>query len=405
MLSWHEARERVIAIVRGRMRPPRPERVPLPRALGRVLAQPVFADRDQPAFPRSIRDGYAIRSAETSSLPAEFEIIAEIKAGSAFDGAIGAFQAARIMTGAPVPAGADAVVMLEHVREISSTRITVDRPIAPGLHFVAQGAEARAGAKLLDPGRRIGFGELALLAEIGCSPVRVFRRPRVAVLATGDEIVPLEIQPGPFEIRDTNSVSLAAQIALSGAGVASLGRAGDSFEALRAAIKAALRADAIVLSGGVSKGKYDLVEDVLKEFGAEFHFDSVAIRPGRPVVFGWCAGKPVFGLPGNPVSTMVTFELFVKPALDLLSGAEPRPLPLVSATLTVPLDEKPGLTHFLPARLDWTPSGPEARPVPWRGSGDVAGMAQANAFLVVPADRPISKAGETILALVRRDLL
>ncbi len=405
MLSWHEARERVIAIVRERMRAPRVERIPLGRALGRAIAQPVFADRDQPAFPRSIRDGYAIRSADTSSLPVEFEIIAEIKAGSAFDGEIGAFQAARIMTGAPVPAGADAVVMLEHVREISPTRIAVDRAIAPGLHVVGQGAEARAGAKLLDPGRRIGFGELALLAEIGCSPVRVFRRPRVAVLATGDEIVPLETQPGPFQIRDTNSVSLAAQIALSGASVASLGRAGDSVEALRAGIKAALRADAIVLSGGVSKGKYDLVEDVLKEFGVEFHFDSVAIRPGRPVVFGWCAGKPVFGLPGNPVSTMVTFELFVTPALDLLSGAEPRPLPLVSATLSVPLNEKPGLAHFLPARLDWMSSGPEARPVAWRGSGDVAGMAQANAFLVVPADRPVWRAGEAILALVRRDLL
>jgi molybdopterin molybdotransferase len=405
MLSWHDARQRVIAIVRGQMRPPRSERIPLARALGRVLARTVSADRDQPAFPRSIRDGYAIRSADTSSLPAEFEIVAEIKAGSAFDGEIGAFQAARIMTGAPVPAGADAVVMLEHVREMSSTRIAVDRPIAPGLHFVAQGAEARVGAKLLDSGRRIGFGEIALLAEVGCSPVSVFRRPRVAVLATGDEIVPLESRPGPFEIRDTNSVSLAAQVALSGASVLSLDRARDSAGSLRAGIKAALRADAIVLSGGVSKGKYDLVEDVLKEFGIEFHFDSVAIRPGRPVVFGWCAGKPVFGLPGNPVSTMVTFELFVTPALDLLSGAEPRPVPLVSATLAVPLDEKPGVAHFLPARLEWTLSGPQARPVPWRGSGDVAGMAQANAFLVVPADRASWKAGETIQALIRRDLL
>jgi molybdopterin molybdotransferase len=405
MLTWQQAREKVIEVVRARMRRRGSGRVRLDRALGRVLAQRVLADRDQPAFPRSIRDGYAIRSSDAAQVPAEFEIVAEIKAGSAFHGVISPGQAARIMTGAPVPAGADSVVMVEYTRQISDTRVAVERPVAPGQHIVDRGSEARTGQTLLDPGRRIGFGELALLAEVGCSQVRVFRQQRVAVLSTGDEIVSVDRAPGPYQIRDTNSTSLSAQVALAGARPVLIRRAQDESAELDERIREGLAADILVLSGGVSKGKYDLVEAVLSDLGAEFYFDSVAIRPGRPAVFGWCAGRPVFGLPGNPVSTMVTFELFVTPALDLLSGAEPRPLPLATAKLSGPLDEKEGLTHFLPARIDWKPSGAEARPVPWRGSGDLAGMAQANGFLVVPADRPQWQVGEEIQVLVRRDLL
>jgi molybdopterin molybdotransferase len=405
MLTWQQAREKVIEVVRARMRRRSRGRVRLDRALGRVLAQPVVADRDQPAFPRSIRDGFAVRASDTAQVPAELEIVAEIKAGSAFHGVVSPGQAARIMTGAPVPAGADAVVMVEYTRPVSETRVAIERSVAPGQHIVGQGSEAHAGQTLLEPGRRIGFGELALLAEVGCSPVRVYRQQRVAVLSTGDEIVPLEREPGPYQIRDTNSLSLSAQISLAGSRPLLAGRAQDETGELDKLIRAGLTSDVLVLSGGVSKGKYDLVEAVLSDLGAEFYFDAVAIRPGRPAVFGWCAGKPVFGLPGNPVSTMVTFELLVTPALDLLSGSEPRPLPMVSAKLSVALDEKEGLTHFLPARIDWRESGAEARPVPWRGSGDLAGMAQANGFLVVPADRPRWQPGEEIQVLLRRDLL
>ena len=405
MLTWQQARENVIEVVRARMSRRGRGHVRLDRALGRVLAQPVTADRDQPAFPRSIRDGYAVRAADTAMLPAEFEIVAEIKAGSAFHGVISSGQAARIMTGAPVPAGADAVVMVEYTHPLSETRVAVERSVTPGQHIVDRGTEARAGQTLLDPGRRIGFGELALLAEVGCAQVRVFRQQRVAVLSTGDEIIPVDREPGPYQIRDTNSLSLSAQVSLAGARPVLIRRAQDESAELGERIREGLAADVLVLSGGVSKGKYDLVEAVLSDLGAEFYFDAVAIRPGRPAVFGWCAGKPVFGLPGNPVSTMVTFELLVTPALDLLSGAEPRPLPLASAKLSVPLDEKEGLTHFLPAHIDWKESGAEARPVRWRGSGDLAGMAQANGFLVVPADRPRWQQGEQIQVLLRRDLL
>lgn len=405
MLSWEQARARVVEIAGARMRRPRRERVPIGRALDRVLAKTVTADRDLPPFPRAIRDGFAIRAADAVAVPAEFDVIGEIKAGASLDRTIGPGQAAEIMTGAPVPSGADAVAMIEYTRALSESRVALDRPVKAGQHIVAQGSEARAGQPVLSAGRRIGFAEMAFLAEVGCVRAPVFRQPRVAVLATGDEIVSPEQQPGPFQIRDSNSSSLVAQVALAGGHSVPLGRAPDHLPELSDRIRAGLDADVLVVSGGVSKGKYDLVKGVLRELGAEFQFEAVAIRPGRPATFAWCAGRPVFCLPGNPVSAMVTFELLVIPALDLLSGAQPRPLPLVPVRLAEPLVEKEGLTHFLPARVEWTASGPEARPAAWRGSGDLAGLAQANGFIVVPADRPQWQTGETIGVLLRRELL
>jgi len=395
----------VIQVVRAQMPRPRRERVPLARSLGRILAEPVSANRDLPPFPRSIRDGFAVRATDASVVPAEFDVVGEVKAGAGFDRTIEPGQAVRIMTGAPVPSGADAVVMIEHTRSLTESRIAVDRPAKPGEHIVAQASEALSGQRVLNPGLRIGFAEIALLAGVGRSQVGVFRQPRAAIVSTGDEIVPVDRQPGPFEIRDSNSSSLCAQVALAGGRPVPAGHAADDLPELAGRIRAGLAADLLVLSGGVSKGKYDLVKDVLRDLGAEFQFESVAIRPGRPAVFAWCEGRPVFCLPGNPVSTMVTFELLVVPAIDLLSGAEPRALPLILARLAEPLEEKEGLGHFLPARLDWTGSGLEARRVPWRGSGDLAGVAQSNGFLLVPADRPRWQAGEMIEVLPRRELL
>lgn len=404
MLTWQQAREKVIEVVRARMRTPGRETLPLIRALGRVLAEPVTADREQPPFHRSTRDGFAVRSGDAANIPAELKIVGEVKAGSGFEGTVGAGEAVRIMTGAAVPDGADAVVMVEHA-SVTGERVRVERPVRAGQHIVARGSEAAAGRKLLDAGARIGFGELALLAQVGAAKVKTYLQPRVAVLSTGDEIVPCDQTPGPFQIRDTNSLSIAAQIRLAGGRPAPVGHAGDKVEELDEKIRKGLAAGALVVSGGVSMGKYDLVETVLSEMGAEFFFDGLAIRPGRPAVFGWCGGRPVFGLPGNPVSTMVTFELLVTPALDLLGGTEPRPLPLTQARLEEPLNEAAGLTHFLPARLTLTVEGGSVRPVPWRGSGDVAGLAQSNGFLVVPSERPKWKAGETIEVLLRRDLV
>jgi molybdopterin molybdotransferase len=236
---------------------------------------------------------------------------------------------------------------------------------------------------------------------VGAANPTVARKPRISVLSTGDEVVDFASTPGTFQIRNSNSVSLAAQVSLSDGESVLLGNAKDSLGDLRVKIAVGLEADMLILSGGVSMGKYDLVEPVLKEFGAETVFDAVAIRPGKPVVFALCKGKPVFGLPGNPVSTMVTFELFVRPAIEILSGTEPRPLPFIEAILASPLSEKPGLTHFLPAMLTWTTQSPKVSPTPWQGSGDVVAMARANCLLVVPSDRERIEAGERVQVLPR----
>jgi molybdopterin molybdotransferase len=308
------------------------------------------------------------------------------------------------MTGAAVPSDADAVVMIEHTRHVGD-QVNVERAARGGQNIVKRGSEARAGQTLLRPGARLGFAELALAAQVGATQLTVAKRPRVAILSTGDEVVPITALPGPAEIRNSNSVSLAAQTALAGGEPVLLGNAADREEDLREKILMGLREPILVLSGGVSMGKYDLVEAVLRELGAEFYFDAVAIRPGRPAVFGRCRDTFVFGLPGNPVSTMVTFELFVAPAIDLLGGAEARPLPLVEARLGVPMREKPGLTHFLPARVDWPRGEPEVRPLEWQGSGDIVALAGANCFLIVPAETETLEAGERVQILLRKDIV
>src|SRR5690242_14996632 len=310
----------------------------------------------------------------------------------------------QIMTGAAVPTGADAVIMIEYTqREADIVRF--ERAAQSGQNTVPRGSEAHAGQTILKPGMRLGFAELALAAQVGATQLQCGNRPRVAILSTGDEVVLIDQQPGPFQIRNCNSVSLAAQVRMAGGEPLVLGNAADRIEDLGEKIEHGLKEDALVLSGGVSMGKYDLVESALKAMGAEFFFDAVAIRPGKPAVFGMCQGKPVFGLPGNPVSTMVTFELFVAPAIDLLSGAEARALPLVEARLGEALNEKSGLTHFLPARMEWRERVPEVKALKWQGSGDIATLAKANCFLVVPSDQEKIEAGESVSVLLRKDVV
>jgi molybdopterin molybdotransferase len=241
---------------------------------------------------------------------------------------------------------------------------------------------------------------LAAAAQVGCVKIPVSGRPRVAILSTGDEVVDANKTPGPYEIRNSNSISLAAQVAQAGGEAVVLGNAADDIDELRAKIERGLNSDVLILSGGVSVGTYDLVEDVLRDLGTEFFFDSVAIQPGRPAVFGWCRGKPVFGLPGNPVSTMVTFELFVAAAIAILSGAEPEPLPLFKARVAHPLNEKPPLAHFLPARVTW-PDGastkdPTVEAISWQSSGDIGAVVRSNCFLVVRGENQKLGAGEWV---------
>ena len=403
MLSYEQARNRLIEEIGKKKGPRATAVVSVWDALGLVLAQEVRTDREYPPFDRSTRDGYALRSKEAGP-GAQLKCVGEIKAGDTVREALAAGTCLQIMTGAAVPAGADAVVMIEHTTR-EGDLLRFERVVELGQNIVPRGSEAAAGQSILTPGMRLGYAELALAAQVGGVRLECAQRPRVAILSTGDEVVLIDESPGEFQIRNSNSVSLAAQVRIAGGQPVVLGNAADRIEDLGEKIERGLQQDALVLSGGVSMGKYDLVESVLKAMGAEFFFDAVAIRPGRPAVFGMCQGKAVFGLPGNPVSTMVTFELFVAPAIDLLSGAEARALPLVEARLAEALRERPGLTHFLPARVEWRERAPEVKALRWQGSGDIAALSRANCFLVVPADREKIGIGETVSVLLRKDLV
>jgi molybdopterin molybdotransferase len=403
MLTFEQARNTVIEQV-GKNRGPRKiQAATVWDALGMVLAQEVKTDREYPPFDRSTRDGYAVRSKEIAP-GATLKCVGEIKAGDTVKEALAAGTCVQIMTGAAVPPGADAVMMIEHTQREGDV-VRFERAAKAGQNLVPRGSEASARQTILRPGMRLGYAELAAAAQVGAVDLQCAKRPRVAILSTGDEVVLVHQAPGEFQIRNSNSVSLAAQVRIAGGDPVVLGNAADRADDLGERIELGLKEDALVLSGGVSMGKYDLVEGVLKAMRAEFFFDAVAIRPGKPAVFGMCKGKPVFGLPGNPVSTMVTFELFVAPAIDVLSGAEGRPLPLVEARLAEALKEKPGLTHFLPARVEWLGSVPQVKAVKWQGSGDIAALAKANCFLVVAADREKIEAGESVPFLLRKDVI
>jgi molybdopterin molybdotransferase len=378
--------------------PPQP--TGLLEALGMVLAEPVLADRDQPPFPRSTRDGFACRAADLAAgLP--LEVIGSIRAGEAPAFQITAAKAVEIMTGAAVPGGADCVVMLEHVeRDGNMLRLSPGRSMAPGDNIVPTGAEARTGEIILPRGTRISSAQIAAAAACGAAQLRVFPPPKVAVVSTGDELVEVDQQPLSHQIRNSNSYSIAAQVLAAGGSPVRLPIARDEREHLETIIRDALETDLLLLSGGVSMGKYDLVEEVLLALGAEFFFTGALIQPGKPVVFGKLNHKDrqiyFFGLPGNPVSTMVTFLLFVEPILGALCGDSGRVPRFALAHLGSDVQVKTGLTRFLPAILrDLT-----VQPVAWQGSGDLASTSRSNCFLVVPADRPRLAAGETVEILL-----
>jgi molybdopterin molybdotransferase len=394
-VTFEQAREIVVARVTAERTPLGTEGLPLLEADGRVLAECIRADRDYPPFPKSMRDGFAVRACD---LPGELDIIGEVRAGESYAGSVGSRQALEIMTGAPVPDGADAVAMVEHSR-VNGARVALERALERGENVNPQGIDARRGAIVLEAGRRIGYAEIGLLATVGKPRVTVFRKPDVAILATGDELVPVEDTPLKHQIRNSNAWSVAAQTARAGGSPVQLSVARDTYEATRELIEQGLSHDLLLLSGGVSAGRYDVVERVLADLGAEFYFDRVLIQPGQPLVFGRARGKFFFGLPGNPASTMVTFEIFARAALGLLSGQSEVALPLLRSCLARELRQKKGLTRFLPGRL--SADGAEATPIGWSGSGDVPALARANAFLVTEPERELWAAGEAIRVLMK----
>lgn len=412
--SYEQAATLVADHVRNlaQQRRPRIERVDLARAAGRLLAGPLHADDDQPLFPRSTRDGYACRAAEASAHIA-LPVAGSTHAGEAPAGPLPPGTAWEIMTGAPVPENADCVVMLEHVEKVdNSIRLLPPRTIQPGDNVVAQGAQGRRGDELLAPGVALGPAQIALAASCGYASLEVFVRPRVAILTTGDELVAIDATPGPGKIRNSNAPMLAALVARSGGEPVVLPTAADTAEALDAALAKALQADMLLISGGVSAGKYDLVEPALGGLGARFHFTGVKIQPGKPLVFGEIprAGKSptaqvFFGLPGNPISTAATFLLFATPIVAALAGSRETHPRFVLAHLSRDTDRKgkPGLTRFLPARCIFDPSlnqPPQVAAVPWHGSGDLTAFAQSNCFLVIPEDASVLEAGSTVRVLL-----
>jgi molybdopterin molybdotransferase len=371
------------------------ESVTLAEASGRVLADDVTADRDYPPFARSARDGFAVRAAD---LPGELRVIGEVRAGGTFSRSIAAGEAVEIMTGAPLPEGADAVVMVEHtIRE--GDRVRIQRSAQPGDNFNPRGIEARSGSAVLSSGVRIGYAEVAMLATVGHTRIVVYRRPRVAIIPTGDEIVEPGEQPRAYQIRNSNAASLAVQVCRAGGLPEVLPVAPDEYESTRKRIREGLDADILLLSGGVSAGKYDLVEKVLAEFGAEFFFDRVRIQPGQPLVFGKAQTKYFFGLPGNPGSTMITFETIARAAIEKIQGLREPALYLLRARLSRAFRHTPGLTRFLPARL--SADGATIEPEVSHGSGDVGALARCNAFLVANPDRAEWPAGDQIRVLLK----
>jgi molybdopterin molybdotransferase len=395
-LTFPDARAIVLREVSAQRALPALEMVSIEDCQGRVLAQDIAADRDYPPFNRSVRDGFAVRSAD---MPGRVRVIGEVRAGEQFKGTLKPGEAIEIMTGAPVPEGADAVVMVEHCVRHDDGSFESDRNAGGGSNVAPAGCEAYAGTVVLERGTRIDYTSIAWLATTGHGHVPVYARPRVAIIATGDEIVGIADRPAPHQIRNSNAYTLAAQVRRAGGIPVMLPVARDEKAATAHLIHQGLEADLLLLSGGVSAGKYDFVEAALEECGATFYFDRVLIQPGQPLVFGAARGKFFFGLPGNPVSTMVTFELFARAALELLSGVKDTAslLPLTLARLSQPFRHKPGLTRFLPAHVSCT----EVTPVSWQGSGDIPSVCRANAFLVADANQPEYAAGDLIPVLFK----
>jgi molybdopterin molybdotransferase len=426
------------------------EETSLLQALGRVLAEPIAADRDFPPFPRSTRDGFAVRATDLrQGGPALLRVVGQIKAGDSYDLPLAPGEAVEIMTGAAVPQGADTVVMVEYTTRKSASEIDrkerdgmqqegisesapiksdddilevlddlkiaqessaesrgddlveILRQTAVGENIVRAGAEAKTGQELLPEGTRLGPAQIALAAAAGKARVRVFSRPRVAILSTGDELVDVAEKPGPSQIRNSNSYSLAALVAVYGGEPVQLPIAPDNEERLTELVQEGLKADLLLLSGGVSMGKFDLVEKVLQTQGAEFFFTGAMIQPGKPVVFGARGETPFFGLPGNPVSVMVTFELFARQLVEALSGAEPSRLKSAQARMKKEFKTKTGLTRFLPALMEGGLDEAEVEVIAWQGSGDMLAAARANCYLVVPPDREKLARGEMVTVVLR----
>ena len=390
-----------IRIIQEQTRPLAVETVALAEALGRVLAEDVVADSDLPPFDRAQMDGYAVRAADLKSVPARLRIVGESAAGRGWHHSMQAGEAVRIMTGAPVPVGADSVQKVEVTHELDGDTVEIAEATRPGQFIVARASEIRAGEHVLSAGCEINAAMIAALASFGYAQGKAGQRPRVAVLATGTELVAVNEQPGSDQIRDSNSYSLGAYAALAGAEVERLPLAGDDPELLKREIEeAAAHSDALILSGGVSMGVYDFTKAALRALDAEIFFERVSLRPGKPTVFARLGRTLVFGLPGNPVSVSVTFNLFARTALRAMQGSREAAMREAWAVLARNVKGSIERASYLPARLYTDEAGQLlADPLKWGGSSDFVAFARATALIIVPGGVRSLDAGTKIRAV------
>jgi molybdopterin molybdotransferase len=406
MLTVEEARARILAHIPPRS-PLSAESIPLTTALDRILAEDAIAHDETPPFINSAMDGYALRAEDTRSasenMPVALRLAGEVPAGRVYEGIVASGEAVRILTGAPVPNGADAVLQQE-VTEVADGMVTIRRAVGVGNNLRPAGGDIRPGMRLIAAGTQLGPAEIALLAAAGIHPVRVTRRPRVAILATGDELAPLGETPHPGQIRETNSPYLIAAVLRAGAEPVPLGIARDRIDEIRAKLEQARAADLILTSGGVSVGDYDLVKQILAEQG-NIDFWRVRMKPGKPLAFGLLGETPLLGLPGNPASAAVTFELFGRPAIRRMLGCAQIERPMVQAQLVGSAIERGDRRHFVRVRLSTQAGQLQARQTGAQDSHLISSLQGASAYLVINEGTGVVNEGELVPALLLNDAL
>lgn len=382
LLSFEEA----VGLLLENLNPPEPISVHLDDCLGRVLSRDILADTDVPPFDKALMDGFAVRTADLVEVPAILSIVGESSAGQPASLGVAPGQAVRIMTGAVVPAGADAVVRVEDTAPLDGGRVQMQSRVEVGQNISPRASEVKAGQVVLPAGTVIGPAQVAVLATFGYHTVPSFRRPSVLVLATGDELVPIDKKPGPGQIRNSNSAMVRAQCSQAGIEAETRLAVADDAASINRILEGTRDFDFLIFSGGVSMGEKDYVHKVLGQGAAEVVFHKAAVKPGKPILFARRGRQLIFGLPGNPVSSFVTFELFVRPALRAAMGHRNLAAPRLKAVLTEAVRQKPGRLFFKAAVLDRTEFPFRVTPRQTAGSGDMTAFAGANALIMVPAD-------------------